>query len=114
MNHIATIPTTANAFSFFPLPDPVEIDLLGILIEGGRIFAFVTDGQRNRILTPKAKVLLSFPRFKDFVLDEVGVLISHLSQKTASARRRRLEWEAALEVAFDKGLGSGAATGGAA
>ncbi len=106
MSQVTTLTAqTANSFSLFTLPDPVEIVLQGIIIEHGRLYVFLTDGQRNRILTPKAKVLLSFPQFRDFVLDEVGVSISHWSQDAVSSRRRRLGWEAALQVAFDRGMG---------
>ena len=107
MDCTATLPQKSKTFSPFTakVAPAVQIELQGIIVEHGKLFIFLTDGQRNRICSPKAKVLLSFPRFRDFVLDEVGVLVTHRSQDAASSRRRRLGWEAVLEQAYDRGCG---------
>ena len=115
MSQVTTLTgTTANSFSLSTLPDPVEVELLGILIEGEKLLVFLTDGRQNPTLEPQAKVLTSFPQFQQFVLDEKGVLISHRSQRAPNRRCRKHEWSTALTVAFDRGMGIGASTGGAA
>ena len=83
----------------------VSIVFLGILIERGRLFVYVTDGRRNRTFEPQAKTLVSFPHFQQYLLDKLNVLVSHRSQDSPSARRRRNDWEAALQLAFDRGMG---------
>ncbi len=81
------------------------ITLQGILSENGKLYVFANVDGLNRIFLPKARTLISFLHFRNFVLDEVGVLIFHRSQNVASPRRRRLGWEAVLEQAYDRGCG---------
>ena len=115
MSQVSTLTTQiANHLSLFTLPDPVEVRLLGILIGGGTLLVYITDGRHNYTLQPKAKTLTSFPQFQQFVLDEKGVLISHRAQDAPTSRCRRREWGTALRTAFDRGMGIGAAAGGAA
>ena len=104
--HCTTLPQQKSTtfFSLSTLPDPVEIFLQGIIVEKGRLFVFLTDGQRNRTFEPQAKTLVSFRYFQHYLLDKLNVLVSHRSQDSPSSRRRRDDWEAALQVAFDRGM----------
>ena len=81
----------------------VLVWLKNIIIERGRLFVYITDGRHNHTLEPKAQVLTSFPRFQQYLLDKLNVLVSHRSQDAPSSRRRRRELGAALQVAFDRG-----------
>jgi len=70
---------------------PVEVEVQGVIVERGRLFAFVSTGRRNFILSPSASVLVSFRQFQDFVFDKIHVEITHQSQN---------DWTAALKAAF--------------
>jgi len=105
MNSTLISHKAANPFSLSALQDPVEITLLGIIIEKAQLFVILTDGQRNRTLELKASVLRSFPRFQQYLLDELNVLVSHQSQDSPSVRLRRHDWQTALRIAYERGMG---------
>lgn len=64
---------------------------------------FLFAGRHDHTIEPKAQELTSFPHFQQYLLDKLGVLANHRSQDSPSVRRRRRDWEIALQAAFDLG-----------
>ena len=106
MSNTTTLaPPTANSLSLFALPNPVDITLQGVIVERDKLIVFLTDGRQNYTLEPKARVLVEFPRFQRYVVDQLNLMISHRSQDARNRRCRRREWSDSLRTAFDRGMG---------
>jgi len=101
-----TLSTPTYATDFVPPTQspPASIELQGVIIEHGSFFVWLRCNGCNYTFVPEARTFLSFPWFQLYLLDELGLSITHSSQGRATSVQRKRAWRAAIRIAYERGL----------